>query len=428
LTLMKEARLGKKNDLVNSVAKEEHIDSNKLLKLLATGNVVILKNTVRDNCHPIGIGEGLRTKVNANIGTSSYLCNINNELKKSKIAVKYGADTVMDLSTGGNIDRIRQEILKKFKVPLGTVPIYQAAIEAIHKHNALVEMTEDEIFNTIEKHARDGVDFMTVHAGITKSIVERLGNFQRNTGVVSRGGVFLASWILHHKKENPLYSNFDYLLEIARKYDFCISLGDALRPGCIADSSDWFQLQELMLIGDLVERCRKADVQVIVEGPGHMPLNQIEANVVLEKSICNSAPFYVLGPLVTDIGAGYDHIVGAIGGAIAAMSGADFLCYVTPSEHLGLPTIDDVKNGVIASKLAAHSADLVKLGHEPASQDLKIAEARRKLNWSKMYKFSVDPERARQVHMRGKSGAKTCSMCGEYCVFKILPGKQKKLV
>ena len=414
--------------MVNAVARDEGIDTDKLLKLLATGKAVIVKNVVRKNCRPLGIGAGLRTKVNANVGTSSDFHDPDYEVKKSKVAAKYGADTVMDLSTAGNINSIRQTILKKVNIPLGTVPIYQAAIEAIQKHKALVEMTEDEIFNAIERHARDGVDFMTIHAGITKRIVERLKKPTRITGVVSRGGVFLASWILHHQKENPLYSNFDYLLEIARKYDFCISLGDALRPGCIADASDWFQLQELMTIGDLIERCWKADVQVIVEGPGHVPLDQVAANVVFEKAVCRGAPFYVLGPLVTDIGAGYDHIVGAIGGAVAAMAGADFLCYVTPSEHLGLPTVEDVREGVIASKIAAHSADLVKLKDRAAVQDLKVAEARGGLNWSTQYRFSVDPERAKQVHERFKPKTKACSMCGDYCVFKILPARQRKLI
>jgi len=425
---MKEARLGKRASVVNAVAKGEGIDTNKLLKLLAAGKVVIVKNVVRKNSHPLGIGEGLRTKINANVGSSSDFFDLNCEVKKSAVAVKYGADTVMDLSTGGNIDSVRQAILRKVKVPLGTVPIYQAAIDATQKHKALVDMTEDEIFNAIERHARDGVDFMTIHAGITKHIVDRLKKSSRITGVVSRGGVFLANWIRHHQKENPLYNNFDYLLEIARKYDFCISLGDALRPGCIADASDWFQLQELMTIGDLVERCWKADVQVIVEGPGHVPLDQVEANVVFEKAVCRGAPFYVLGPLVTDIGAGYDHIVGAIGGAVAAMAGADFLCYVTPSEHLGLPTVEDVRDGVIASKIAAHSADLVKLKNRAAAQDLKVAEARNKLNWATQHKFSVDPERAKQVRKRVKPKTKACSMCGDYCVFKILPARKKKRI
>jgi phosphomethylpyrimidine synthase len=332
----------------------------------------------------------------------------------------------MDLSTGGNLDMIRRLILMEIKVPVGTVPIYQAGIEAIQKHGAIVNITEDDIFGVIEKHAKDGVDFMTIHAGITKEIVERIEKNPRVTGIVSRGGVFLASWILHNKKENPLYKNFDYLLEIAKKYDFCISIGDALRPGCLADASDWYQIQELLNAQRLVEKCWSMDVQVMVEGPGHLPLNQVEAHIALEKSLCKGAPFYVLGPVVTDIGAGYDHIVGAIGGAIAALAGADFLCYVTPSEHLGLPTIEDVREGVIAAKIAAHSADIVKLGWKKLKVDFEMAKARAELNWEKQYMFSVDPEKAKEIRERFKPKTDACSMCGEYCVFRILPLKREK--
>jgi len=422
---MKEARLRKVTEEMVRVAKKEEVEVDVLRRRIAEGRVVLPKNTGRD-CEVIGIGEGLTTKINANIGTSSEFCNPDYELEKAKVAVKYGADTIMDLSTGGNLDTIRRLILKEIKVPVGTVPIYQAGIEAIQKHGAIVNMTEDDIFGVIEKHAKDGVDFMTIHAGITKEIVERIEKNPRVTGIVSRGGVFLASWILHNKKENPLYKNFDYLLEIAKKYDFCISIGDALRPGCLADASDWYQIQELLNAQRLVEKCWSMDVQVMVEGPGHLPLNQVEAHIALEKSLCKGAPFYVLGPVVTDIGAGYDHIVGAIGGAIAALAGADFLCYVTPSEHLGLPTIEDVREGVIAAKIAAHSADIVKLGWKKLKVDFEMAKARAELNWEKQYMFSLDPEKAKEIRERFKPKTDACSMCGEYCVFRILPLKREK--
>ncbi|MEM1537239.1 MAG: phosphomethylpyrimidine synthase ThiC, partial [Candidatus Nezhaarchaeales archaeon] len=289
------------------------------------------------------------------------------------------------------------------------------------KKGAMIDMTEDDIFNVVEKHAKDGVDFMTVHCGVTQQIVKKLAKRPRLMGIVSRGGTFLAAWILHHNKENPLYANYDYLLEIAKKYDFTLSLGDGLRPGCIFDSTDWPQIQELLTIGELVDKARYANVQVMVEGPGHIPLNDIAANVQLEKSICKGAPFYVLGPVVTEIAPGYDHIVGAIGGALAGLSGADFLCYVTPAEHLGLPSLEDVKEGVIAAKIAAHAADIAKLGAKAASRDLAMAKARANLNWREQFKNALNPEKARRVHGRvKKKGHEACSMCSKYCAIKIL--------
>lgn len=426
MTLMKEARLGRTTEEMRSLAKNENIDLEFVRRKIASGNIIITKNVNRKKTRIVGIGEGLKTKVNANIGTSSEFCNTKYELKKAEAAVKYGADTVMDLSTAGDLDKIRNIFLNKIAVPWGTVPIYQAAVEAIRKHGALLDMTEDEILGVVEKHAKDGVDFMTIHAGITKQIVSRLKKNPRIGGIVSRGGVFLTSWILHHNEENPFYKNFEYLLEIARKYDFSISLGDALRPGCIADASDWYQFQELLTVSRLVEKCWKADVQVMVEGPGHLPLDQVEANVILEKKLCKGAPFYLLGPIVTDIGAGYDHIVGAIGGALAASAGADFLCYVTPSEHLGLPKIEDVREGVIASKIAGHCADIVKLREKSLKTDLKMTMARIKLDWKTQYKLSIDPEKAKSIRDRVKIKTEACSMCGDYCVYKILPSKTGK--
>lgn len=420
-TQIKAAKAGKITEEMRIVSRDEDQSPKSIRQRIAEGTVIITRNTQRESVHPIGIGKGLSTKINANIGTSPDLCNFELEIEKAKIAVKYGADTIMDLSTGGDLDEIRRKILKTVNVPIGTVPIYQTAIEVAKKKGSIMHMTEDDIFNSIEKHAKDGVDFMTVHCGVTQQIVKRLAKHPRLMGIVSRGGTFLAAWILHHKKENPLYANYDYLLEIAAEYDFSLSLGDGLRPGCIFDSTDWPQVQELLTIGELVERARAANVQAMVEGPGHLPLNDIKANVQLEKSTCKDAPFYVLGPIVTEIAPGYDHIVGAIGGAIAGLAGADFLCYLTPSEHLGLPNLEDVKEGVIATKIAAHAVDIVKLGSKAANRDLAMAKARADLNWKKQIENALDPEKATKIRNRVKlKSPETCSMCSEYCAIKIL--------
>ncbi|MDH5391233.1 MAG: phosphomethylpyrimidine synthase ThiC [Candidatus Bathyarchaeota archaeon] len=418
---MKAAKMGQITEEMRIVAKEEDESPKKICRRVAAGRVVITRNMERENVIPLGIGEGLRTKINANVGTSADLCDLNLEVEKAKIAVNYGADTVMDLSTSGNLDEIRRTILKAVDVPIGTVPIYQTAIETIKDKEAIIHMDENDIFNTIEKHAKDGVDFMTVHCGVTQQIVKRIAKHPRLMGIVSRGGTFLAAWILHHNKENPLYANYDYLLEIAKKYDFALSLGDGLRPGCIFDATDWPQIQELLTIGELVERAREADVQAIVEGPGHVPLDQIESNIQLEKSICNGAPFYVLGPVVTEIAPGYDHIVGAIGGTLAGLAGADFLCYLTPAEHLGLPTLEDVKEGVIVTKIAAHAVDIVKLGAKASARDLAMAKARANLDWKKQIENALDSEKAKKIRGRIKlKSAETCSMCSQYCAIKIL--------
>lgn len=420
-TQIKAAKAGKTTEEMRIVARDEDQSPKSIRQRIAEGTVIITRNTQRENVHPIGIGKGLSTKINANIGTSPDLCNFELEIEKAKIAVKYGADTIMDLSTGGDLDEIRRKILKTVNVPIGTVPIYQTAIGVAKKKGSIMHMTEDDIFNTIEKHAKDGVDFMTVHCGVTQQIVKRLAEHPRLMGIVSRGGTFLAAWILHHKKENPLYASYDYLLEIAAEYDFSLSLGDGLRPGCIFDSTDWPQVQELLTIGELVERARAANVQAMVEGPGHLPLNDIKANVQLEKSTCKDAPFYILGPIVTEIAPGYDHIVGAIGGAIAGLAGANFLCYLTPSEHLGLPNLEDVKEGVIATKIAAHAVDIVKLGSKAANRDLAMAKARADLNWKKQIENALDPEKATKIRSRVKlKSPETCSMCSEYCAIKIL--------
>jgi len=420
-TQIKAAKKGQITEEMRIVAKDEDELPERICQRIAKGTVIITRNAQRENVHPTGIGEGLRTKINTNIGTSPDLSDLNLEIEKAKIAIKYGTDTIMDLSIGGNIDEIRRAILKTVNVPIGTVPIYQAAIEAAEKRGAIIHLTEDDVFNTIERHAKDGVDFMTVHCGVTQQIVKRIAKHPRLMGIVSRGGTFLAAWVLHHQKENPLYANYDYLLEIAAEYDFALSLGDGLRPGCIFDSTDWPQIQELLTIGELVERASAANVQAMVEGPGHLPLNHVESNVQLEKSICKGAPFYVLGPVVTEIAPGYDHIVGAIGGALAGLAGADFLCYLTPSEHLGLPTLEDVKEGVIATKIAAHAVDIVKIGFKAAARDLAMAKARANLDWKKQFENALDPEKAMKIRSRVKlKRPETCSMCSEYCALKVL--------
>jgi phosphomethylpyrimidine synthase len=402
------------------VAEKEGILSLDLRELIAAGRVVIPANKKHKNLDPIGIGEGLSTKVNANIGTSLDFPHKERELEKMKTAIKYGADTIMDLSTGGRIDDIRKGIIGESKVPIGTVPIYQAAIAAIRKRGSIVDMTIDDMLEVIRIQAEDGVDFMTIHAGITAHAVNRVKNQNRVMGVVSRGGSFLFAWILHNRKENPLYEHFDKVLDIAVEYDVTMSLGDALRPGAIYDATDRPQIDELIILGELVERCRERGVQVMVEGPGHVPLDQIVTNVKLEKRITKGAPFYVLGPLTTDIAPGYDHIVGAIGGAIAASAGADYLCYVTPAEHLGLPGNDEVKEGVIASKIAAHSADIMKGVVGASEWDYKMSTARRALDWNKQKELSLDPEKFDELRNKYKTATDACSMCGDYCALKIV--------
>lgn len=419
-TQMEMARRGQATEEMEAVAKLEGVPLHILMRRVASGRVVITRNVRREHVRPTGIGEGLRVKVNANVGTSPDLCDPDLEVKKARVAVKYGADTVMDLSTAGDLDAIRRRIIGAVDVPVGTVPIYQAAIEAASKKGSIVDMDEDDIFRTIEKHAKDGVDFMTVHCGVVKAIVERLKEEPRWMGMVSRGGTFHALWIIHHGRENPLYANFDYLLEMAREYDVTLSLGDGLRPGCVLDATDWAQVEELLVIGRLVRKAREAGVQVMVEGPGHLPLDHVAANVKLQKAICDGAPFYVLGPVVTDIAPGYDHIVSAIGGALAALAGADFLCYVTPAEHLGLPLPEDVREGVIAARIAAHAADIVRLGPRALAWEEEMAKARARGDFEAQLKLAMDPERARAILERVKASVPgTCTMCGRFCALKL---------
>ena len=415
MSLMKEARTGIP-EIAKIVAKAEGISPEKVARGLANGTIVIPINPIH-NPRPVGIGKGTKVKVNVNLGTSEDCQNIEEELEKARIAQKYGADSVMDLSTGGDIDEIRRKIVKEVNIPIGSVPIYQAGLEFARK-SSIVNMTEDDIFNGIETHAKDGIDFMTVHCGVTKESINALKKSNRITGVVSRGGSFLTAWILHNDKENPLYANYDYLLELANEYDFTLSLGDGFRPGCIADATDGAQIQELITLGECVKRARAVGVQTMVEGPGHVPLNQIEANVRLQKSICQDAPFYVLGPLVTDIAPGYDHITGAIGGALAAYHGADFLCDVSPSEHLCLPNVEDIKVATITSKIAAHVADVARGGS--MERDIALSKARKDLDWETQFDLCLDPELARKRRKASEPGKEdVCSMCGEYCAIKI---------
>ena len=420
MTQLYRAGKGQITDEIQKVARNEGIDVQKLARRVAKGYVVIPANKNR-NTKPCGIGKGLSTKINANLGSSPELENVDLELKKAKIAIEYGADAIMDLSTGTNFLEVRKSIIENTNAPLGTVPIYQAGINASKKRGAVVNMEEDDMFKAIEEQAQEGVDFMTIHSGITQDTVEKVKNSERIMGVVSRGGAFLAAWILHNQEENPLYENYDYLLEIAREHDVTISLGDGLRPGCLADASDIPQMSELIILGDLVKRARKAGVQVMVEGPGHVPLNQVEANMQIQKTVCQGAPFYVLGPIVTDLAPGYDHITSAIGGALAARAGADFLCYVTPAEHLSIPVLQDVKEGVIASKIAAQAADVAK-GHEIAwDKELEMARARKNFDWEKQYQLAFDPEKPRKCRERKKTDrSDMCTMCGEFCALRMV--------
>jgi len=419
--LMMAARSGSTPEEVMEVARNEGLSPDILRQKLSRGVVVIPRNSLVKGRKIIGIGEGLRTKVNVNVGTSTLHVDLGMELEKVKIALKYGTDTLMDLSVGGDLRFIRREILKILDVPFGTVPIYQAYMESVRKYHSGVDMSEDDVFRVIEEHYKDGVDFVTVHAGLTRELAEKTVKIGRKAGIVSRGGAILAAWMLHNNQENPLYKNYSYLLELSAQYDVVLSLGDALRPGSILDSHDYPQVAEMINVSQLVKKAWEKGVQVMVEGPGHVPLNQVAANIRLEKSLCHGAPYYVLGPLVTDIAAGYDHIAAAIGAALAAAEGADLICYLTPAEHLSLPTPEDVKDGLIAAKIAAHAGDIVKLGEKALRNDAEMSSARARLDWEVMYKLSPDPQLARDKRRRFRGiDVGPCTMCGDMCVYVIL--------
>jgi len=420
MTLMHRARRGEIPEIIALAAQSENVAPEKLRELVAAGRVVIPRNRKRREIRPVAVGEGLTIKVNANIGSSRDRADLSLEMEKMRVAVAAGADAVMDLSTGGPIDEIRRAILAGCDVPVGTVPVYQAAADGNLRGKSWVELTEDDFFAGIEKQAEDGVDFMTVHCGVTREALDRLVREGRRLDIVSRGGSLLAEWMGYHGKENPFYEQFDRLLAICREYDITLSLGDGLRPGCLADATDRAQVHELMTLGELTDRAWARDVQVMIEGPGHVPMHQIAANMALQKRLCHGAPFYVLGPLVTDIAPGYDHITSAIGGAIAAWNGADFLCYVTPSEHLRLPPVEDVREGVIAVKIAAHAADVARGIPGAMDRDNRMADARRALDWKAQIDLSLDPERARA--WRGGSlptvDEAVCTMCADLCAIK----------
>ena len=420
------AREGKITREMKSIAKDEGVDAKALRDNVAAGRTAILANNRHKNFTPKGVGKGLSVKVNANIGTSPERVDIKEELKKLKMACDAGADAVMDLSTGGNLDEIRKIIMAEAGIPIGTVPIYQAAVETVKKKRPITRMEPDDIFEVIEKHGIDGVDFITVHCGVTQNSLARLKKQGRITDIVSRGGAFLAEWMIINKKENPLYEQFDRLIKVAKKYDMTLSLGDGLRPGCISDATDRGQIEELVILGELCAEALENGVQVMIEGPGHVPINQIETNMVLQKRLCNEAPFYVLGPIVTDIAPGYDHITSAIGGALAGYFGADFLCYVTPSEHLGLPTPQDVRDGVIVTKIAAHAADLARGSEKALARDRAMATYRKALDWNGQIKCAIDPDKIRQFRKERNLTDDVCSMCGEFCSMKRMKDYLKK--
>jgi phosphomethylpyrimidine synthase len=427
-TQLDQARKGIITEKMKAAAASEGVSPEFIRDGIAAGNIIICHNIKHLNGRPLPVGKGLRTKVNANIGSSSDDLDISKELEKARTAVKYGADAIMDLSTGGPVDEIRRAIIAETNACIGSVPLYQAALDAVRvRKKAIVDMTVDEMFAGIIKHAEDGVDFITVHCGVTRSTVERMKNEGRLMDVVSRGGSFTIEWMIYNNAENPLFEHFDKLIEISREYDLTLSLGDGFRPGCLADATDRAQIHELILLGELTQRAWDAGVQVMIEGPGHMPLNQIESNILLQKRLCHGAPFYVLGPLVTDIAPGYDHITCAIGGTVAAAAGADFLCYVTPSEHLKLPSVQDVRDGVVASRIAAHAGDIVKGVKGAIDKDIAMAKCRKKLDWEGQFALALDPERARQL--RAESGVAdhgACTMCGEFCAYKVMDDAMEK--
>ncbi len=420
-TWLEALRSGEAPAILEKIANDEGLPAGDLFEAMLNGTAVVPYNSGRCIERPCVIGAGSRVKVNANIGTSSDYAGLEDEMAKLRAAVEAGADAVMDLSTGGPIDLVRKAVIENCPLPVGSVPIYQAAVRALKEQGSIVGMTADDMFRAIEDHCRSGVDFITVHCGVTLGVLEALRANPRVADIVSRGGAFLAGWMLHYQRENPLYAEFDRLLDIARYHEVTLSLGDGLRPGCIEDASDSAQVAELVVLGELVKRCRDAGVQCMVEGPGHVPLNQVEANVRMAKAITRGAPFYVLGPLVTDVAAGYDHITAAIGGALAAMSGADFLCYVTPREHLGLPTEEDVREGVIVTRIAAHAADIARGLPRARDWDLRMSRARKALDWEAQMELALDPVKARRLFgERQVEGEKACTMCGDFCAMRFV--------
>ncbi len=427
MTQILEARKGNTTPEMAAVARAEGLSVEHIMQGVANGTIVISKNNKHTKIVPLGIGKGLRTKINANIGTSKDRMSVKDEIEKLNVAVSAGADAVMDLSTGGPIIEIRKEILNHSTVSIGTVPIYQAAVETIEQGRSIAQMDPETLFKVIEQQAEEGVDFVTVHCGVTIASVERLKRQGRIMDVVSRGGAFHLEWIIYNDKENPLYTQYDRLVEICKKYDMTLSLGDGMRPGCLADATDRAQIEELITLGELRDRAHEAGVQVMIEGPGHVPINQVETNIKIQKELCKGAPFYVLGPLVTDVAPGYDHITSAIGGTIAGAAGADFLCYVTPSEHLRLPDLEDVREGVMASRIAAHAADIAKGVKGAIEWDKEMARRRKALDWKGQIELSINPERSRKLRESSlPKESDVCTMCGEFCSMRGVSQYLKK--
>ena len=420
MTQIEFALKGKTTELVKRIAKQEGVTQAFIKNGLKKGTIVIPANRLRTINSPCAVGKGLKTKINANIGTSPYFGGVSEELKKLDTCIKYKADTVMDLSTGGSLKKVLDAILKKSAVPVGTVPLYEIAVNAKESNKTFKDVTIDDIFSVLRRQAEAGVDFFTIHAGVTKEVLSLLKKHKRLAGIVSRGGALIADWMRYNKKENPYFTHFDAVIGLAREFDITLSLGDGLRPGSILDATDKPQIKELEILGTLAKRALKSGVQVMIEGPGHVPLNQIEKNMKLQQKLCNNAPFYVLGPLVTDVAPGYDHITSAIGATLAGFYGADFLCYVTPAEHLSIPTLEDVKEGLMAYRIAAHSADIAKGVKGATDWDRKVSTYRTKRDWKNHINCSLDPEKAYKMHKRFKTtNDDVCSMCGEYCPLKI---------
>ncbi|MCA1927000.1 MAG: phosphomethylpyrimidine synthase ThiC [Calditerrivibrio sp.] len=418
MTQIEAAKKGIPTKEMEYIAKDENIELSTLMKLVADGKVVIPKNKNRNFKNVMGIGKNLRTKINANIGTSGDCPTLDIEREKLRVAIEAGADSVMDLSTGGDLERIREVILAESSVMVGAVPIYAVAARLADQNIPTYKMDGEKLLRSIEEQCKAGVDYITVHCGVTKESVTRMDRTNRVCGIVSRGGSILADWIRKNGKENPLFEMYDELLDIAYRYDVTLSLGDGFRPGAIADATDRAQIDELIILGELAERAKEKNVQAMIEGPGHVPLNQIQSNMILQKRLCNDVPFYILGPLPTDIAPGYDHITSAIGGAIAGAAGADFLCYVTPAEHLCLPDINDVREGVIASKIAAHIADIAKGYPGAYEKDLLMSKYRKELNWEGMFSLAIDPVRAREKFQKNND-VNSCTMCGKLCAVNI---------
>ena len=418
MTLLEDAKNGRITDEMRKVAREEGVTDEFVLRGMAAGHIVIPISPYR-KVKVCGIGEGLRTKVNASVGTSSDIIDIDMEVEKVRQAERAGADTIMELSTGGDFAEIRRRVVEATTLSVGSVPLYQAFIEAARKDGAVVHMKEDDLFRITAEQAKLGTNFMAIHTGINRETMKRLKNQGRHGGLVSRGGAFMTAWMLHNEKENPLYSEFDYLVEILKEHEVTLSMGNGMRAGAIHDATDRAAIQELLINAELADQAHAAGVQVIVEGPGHVPIDEIEANVVLQKRVSNRKPFYMLGPIVTDIAPGYDDRVAAIGAAISSSHGADFICYVTPAEHLALPTPEEVYEGVISTRIAAHVGDMVKLKKRDA--DLEMGHARRALDWERQFQVAINPERAKAIRAERMPGdSDTCTMCGDYCAIKIV--------